>query len=76
MSMSIQEAKSDLEQHIILWDGVIGIGLIKYDNQECIEISIQEHHAVIESKIKALCAEKHWEGFSVKIVHANSFSAQ
>ncbi len=74
--MNIQEAKKTLENQIILWEGVNGVGIINEDNGEIIEIAIEENNSIVEQKIQQLLPEMKWHEHKVKIVSTNNFKFQ
>lgn len=71
--MTIEEAKADLEQKIILWDGVIGIGIVNENTNPVIEIAIDKNEGSIVRKLNELINGSFWNGYNVKIVPAEGF---
>lgn len=71
--MNIEEAKTDLEKQIILWDGVNGIGVIEEKNIPIIEIAIDKTNESISEKINQLINNDQWQGHNVKIVTTDGF---
>ena len=71
--MNIEEVKSQLENQIIFWDGVIGVGIISEDNVQLIEIAIERKDTTISDRINKLIDNNHWHGYRIRIVFADGF---
>lgn len=62
---TIQEAKKDLEQKIISNPHVVGIGVIDWNNETFIEVSVKDEPG--KNDITRLIPDGHWDGHPVKI---------
>jgi hypothetical protein len=71
--MKIEEAKTDLEKQIILWDGVIGIGVINHDGTPAIEIAVEKANTSVIQKLKEVINHSRWHGYDVIIVPTDNF---
>ena len=71
--MTIEEAKIDLEKHIIFWDGVTGVGVVNENNALSIEIAIDKRGDNIQGKLNELIKGDLWKGHLVKIVESDNF---
>lgn len=74
--MTIEEAKTNLEKQIILWDGVIGIGVIVENSTSVIEVAIDKDDKVVLQRLNELINENLWQGHNVKIVPTEGFKFQ
>jgi hypothetical protein len=71
--MKIEEAKKALEEKVIFLEGVIGIGIIKSDNRDTIEIAIEKGKPGLKSKIEALIKDLEWLSHPVIINETEQF---
>ncbi len=71
--MQIEEAKKSLEEQTIFMDGVVGVGIIKHQNKDAIEISIQKGLPELKTKIEDLLKAGNWLGHPVIINETNQF---
>jgi hypothetical protein len=62
---TIQEAKRELEQRIILMPEVVGIGVISWSNETFIEVSARNEAG--KETIAKLIPSGNWEGYPVRI---------
>jgi hypothetical protein len=71
--MKIEEAKKALEEKVIFLDGVIGVGTIKNDDRDTIEIAIEKGKPGLKSKIEGLIKDLDWLSHPVTINETEQF---
>lgn len=71
--MNIEEAKRSLEQKIIIWDGVRGLGVVEKNAAPVIEVAFDDDNAALKEKLNELLTNGQWQGHKVELVPADGF---
>ena len=71
--MTIEEAKSQLEDLLLLHSAVNGIGIIEEDGAPTIEVAVKADENEIQAKIDGICPPQERQEFTIKVVRSRGF---